>query len=126
MSMRGLPRRCLLAGSLLLPAFCVRAQPAPVFSAREAHDAMRAGKLLLVDIRSADEQDALRQGGLMGLAGRQRRRRLSENKRGREHEAPGQNDPARCGAFGHDAQRSSAQKRWMRRQASSSFSSEVA
>lgn len=55
MNMRGLPRRSVLAGGFLLPASFVRGQASPSLSAREAHEAARAGRLLIVDIRSRDE-----------------------------------------------------------------------
>jgi rhodanese-related sulfurtransferase len=52
---RGLPRRIFLAGSFLLPASFVSGQGAQALSAREAHDATRAGTILLLDVRTPDE-----------------------------------------------------------------------
>jgi len=48
-------RRIVLAGSFLLPAAFVFGQGAASLSPREAHDAGRAGRLLLVDIRTPEE-----------------------------------------------------------------------
>ena len=125
----------LMAGAVFAPSIA-RAQsfpskvvtlivPYPAGGPTDAIARFVAQDLSLIHIY-IDQQDALRLRRLMGFPRRQHHCRLSENERGREHEAPGQNDSARCGALGHDAQRNSAQKRWMRRQASSSFSSEVA
>lgn len=44
-----------LAGSVLLPASFVSAQAQAILSPREAHDAARAGTLLLIDIRTPEE-----------------------------------------------------------------------
>ena len=52
---RGLPRRLFLAGSFMLPASFVSAQGAPSLSAREAHDAVQAGRIALIDIRTVEE-----------------------------------------------------------------------
>ncbi|KPH79141.1 hypothetical protein AE618_20250 [Bosea vaviloviae] len=50
-----MPRRLFLAGSFTLPASFVLAQARSALSAREAHDAARAGTLLLLDIRAPEE-----------------------------------------------------------------------
>lgn len=50
-----LTRRVLLAGSLVLPATFVFGQSVATLSPREAHEAAQAGRILLVDIRSAVE-----------------------------------------------------------------------
>lgn len=55
MSPRGLPRRLFLAGSLVLPASCVLAQAPTTLTPREALEAARAGRLLLIDIRTPAE-----------------------------------------------------------------------
>jgi rhodanese-related sulfurtransferase len=55
MSPRGLPRRSFLAGSLVLPASFVLAQAPTTLTPREARDAVRAGSLLLIDIRPPAE-----------------------------------------------------------------------
>lgn len=55
MTPRGLPRRIFLAGSFLLPASFVSGQSAPSLSARDAHDAARAGTIVLIDVRTPDE-----------------------------------------------------------------------
>lgn len=55
MSPRGLPRRLFLAGSFTLPATFVSGQGAPSLSAREAHDAVRTGTVLLLDLRTPEE-----------------------------------------------------------------------
>ena len=55
MTTRGLPRRTVLAGGFLLPASFVFGQASPFLSAREAHEAARRGRLLLVDIRAREE-----------------------------------------------------------------------
>ncbi len=55
MTPRGLPRRSLLAGSLLLPASFVFGQGAPFLSAREAYEAAQAKRIVLIDIRSPEE-----------------------------------------------------------------------
>ncbi|WP_449255878.1 rhodanese-like domain-containing protein [Bosea sp. (in: a-proteobacteria)] len=48
-------RRILLAGGLALPASFVLGQALPAISVREAHEAAQAGRIVLVDIRSAGE-----------------------------------------------------------------------
>lgn len=48
-------RRNLLAGSLLLPASFVFGQAVVSLSARETSDAVQAKRIVLVDIRSAEE-----------------------------------------------------------------------
>ena len=48
-------RRSLLAGSLLLPASFVFGQAVTSLSARETYEAVQAKRIVLVDIRSADE-----------------------------------------------------------------------
>ena len=55
MTPRGLPRRTILAGSLLLPASFVSAQGSASLSAREAHEAEQAKHVVLVDIRTVEE-----------------------------------------------------------------------
>lgn len=52
-----LTRRLLLAGGFMLPAVCVRAQaPAAAgLSPRETFELLRAGRIVLVDIRTAAE-----------------------------------------------------------------------
>jgi rhodanese-related sulfurtransferase len=55
MSLRGLPRRSFLAGSLVLPASLVLAQAPQSLTAREAYEAASAGTLLLIDIRPPAE-----------------------------------------------------------------------
>ncbi|MGX5734691.1 rhodanese-like domain-containing protein [Bosea thiooxidans] len=48
-------RRILLAGSLLLPASFVFGQAVTSLSARETFEALQAKRIVLIDIRSADE-----------------------------------------------------------------------
>jgi rhodanese-related sulfurtransferase len=48
-------RRTVLAGSLLLPASFVFGQAVTSLSARETSEAVQARRIVLVDIRSADE-----------------------------------------------------------------------
>jgi rhodanese-related sulfurtransferase len=48
-------RRALLAGSLALPASFVFGQTTATLSPREAHEAVRAKRILLIDIRGAPE-----------------------------------------------------------------------
>ena len=48
-------RRTILAGSLVLPASFVFGQSANTFSPREAFDAARAKRILLIDIRGTQE-----------------------------------------------------------------------
>lgn len=61
MGRRGLRRRTVLAGSLLLPAAFVSGQESlfgqesALLSPREAHAAVRAGRLVLIDIRTPEE-----------------------------------------------------------------------
>lgn len=55
MTPRGLPRRAVLAGSLVLPAAFVSGQTPPGLTAREAYETARAGRLLLIDIRTPAE-----------------------------------------------------------------------
>lgn len=52
---RGLPRRLFLAGSFMLPATFVSGQGAQALSARDAHEAARAGTILLLDVRTPEE-----------------------------------------------------------------------
>jgi rhodanese-related sulfurtransferase len=53
---RGTTRRSLAAGLLLLLPLRAAAQtPLPSLSVREAHEAQKAGKLVLVDIRTPEE-----------------------------------------------------------------------
>ncbi|MET3891259.1 rhodanese-related sulfurtransferase [Bosea sp. OAE506] len=68
MSLRGLPRRSFLAGSLVLPASLVWAQAPQSLTAREAYEAARAGTLLLIDIRPpAEWRDTGLPQGAIGL-----------------------------------------------------------
>jgi rhodanese-related sulfurtransferase len=55
MQPRGLPRRLFLAGSFMLPAAFVSGQNIRALSARETHDAARAGTILLLDVRTPEE-----------------------------------------------------------------------
>ncbi|PZN99821.1 MAG: rhodanese-like domain-containing protein [Hyphomicrobiales bacterium] len=55
MAPRGLPRRSFLAGGFMLPASFVSGQAPQTLSVREAHDAARAGTILLLDIRTPEE-----------------------------------------------------------------------
>ncbi|KRE02135.1 hypothetical protein ASE63_07100 [Bosea sp. Root381] len=48
-------RRTILAGSLALPASFVFGQGAASLSPRDAHEAVRAGRLIVVDIRTPEE-----------------------------------------------------------------------
>ncbi|SDF86115.1 rhodanese-like domain-containing protein [Bosea robiniae] len=48
-------RRIVLAGGFMLPASFVFGQSATTLSPREAHDAAQAKRILLIDIRNAQE-----------------------------------------------------------------------
>jgi len=55
MKPRGLPRRIVLAGSLLLPASFVSGQSTQSLAAREAHAAAQEKRIVLIDIRGLHE-----------------------------------------------------------------------